>query len=446
MFPPFPTEKASIFLKSIFSLLKEKKIEIKNIGLPSQERKNQGVMLGSAICINSNQEEIKLLCLSGISKEIKLNVENLDFEIVNPIISQEEINKALSENDEEIHKITAIIKEKKLPEAEIKILKEKRNLLCNQSLEKVYDLYSFTCFDKKEKSLKELCKENFNSKLPPTGTGECCAPKLIDFANKNNLQIISMAEFFYTEGMEFNLENISYPCDERCKIILPSMLGLEILYRDEDIIVVNKQSGLLSVPGRGPDKQDCIVNRLKNLFPQTIKQPAVHRLDMETSGLLVLAFTKEAHKNLSKQFEECRTSKKYVALLDGVLQKKGIANSGQMELYFRLDVENRPHQIWDSQYGKKAITQWKILNVEKYRDPEGTLKDVTRVEFVPITGRTHQLRLASADSHGFSVPIIGDTLYGKCIPGERLMLHAENLSFYHPTTNELLEFYCPSPF
>ena len=96
MFPPFPTEKASDFLKLIFSLLKEKKIEIKNIGLPSQERKNQGLMLGSAICINPNQEEIKLLCLSGISKEIKVNVENLDFEIVKPIISQEKINKALS--------------------------------------------------------------------------------------------------------------------------------------------------------------------------------------------------------------------------------------------------------------------------------------------------------------------------------------------------------------
>ncbi len=134
-----------------------------------------------------------------------------------------------------------------------------------------------------------------------------------------------------------------------------------------------------------------------------------------------------------------------------------------MELYFRLDVENRPHQIWDSVNGKKAITRWRILNLEKYCPPaaglsagvaskdstgpsQGRKRTVTRVEFTPLTGRTHQLRLASADSHGFGIPIIGDTLYGKCESGERLLLHASFLSFAHPVTGKKMEFNCPPPF
>ena len=167
---------------------------------------------------------------------------------------------------------------------------------------------------------------------------------------------------------------------------------------------------------------------------------------METSGLLILAFTKEAHKNLNRQFEDGLVKKQYIALLDGVLAKKGIPEEGQSELYFRLDIDNRPHQIWDEVYGKKAITQWKCLNVEDYTSPDGNRRAVTRVLFIPHTGRTHQLRLASADSHGFGIPIIGDTLYGTCAKGERLMLHAQYISFTHPITGQQMEFNCPAPF
>ena len=350
-------------------------------------------------------------------------------------------------------------------------LRKRREMLCAQSLERVHELYSFHCIDGKVRSLKEICAEYNRGKLPPTGTGDCCAPKLLDYAFAHDLFPISLAETANTaqsvsvcspevaEGAcdcsnerERRAEHATRdsgerptshsslltphlvsPCDERCGILLPAMLGLRILYRDEAICVVNKQSGLLSVPGRGEDKQDCIESRFKRFFGDrvVIVQPAVHRLDMETSGIMILAFTKEAHREMNRQFEAKEVHKEYVALLDGVLPKKGIAKHGQMELFFRLDVDNRPHQIWDAENGKSAVTEWEILGVERYHAPDGTTRNATRVKFMPHTGRTHQLRLASADSHGFGTPIIGDTLYGKCDEGERLMLQSVFCILYH---------------
>ena len=244
------------------------------------------------------------------------------------------------------------------------------------------------------------------------------------------------------------------PCHERCGYILPEILGLEILYRDEHIVVINKSSGLLSIPGRTEDKQDCVTSRLKNLFPNCIEQPSVHRLDMETSGLLVLALTKEAHRDLSIQFQEGNVKKEYIAILDGVLQKakgdnapKNGEKKGHVELKFRVDLENRPHQIYDEEYGKLGITDWELLDVFSMKTSmEGEKHPVTKVLFKPVTGRTHQLRLVSADSHGFGLPIVGDTLYGICRPGERLLLHSCKLEFNHPQTKERMCFYCPENF
>jgi tRNA pseudouridine32 synthase/23S rRNA pseudouridine746 synthase len=174
---------------------------------------------------------------------------------------------------------------------------------------------------------------------------------------------------------------------------------------------------------------------------------------METSGVLVLGLTEHSHRELSKQFEQGLVQKEYVALIDGIVEKatgqsapQNGATSGQMELYFRVDLDNRPHQMWDSENGKKAITMWKKISTQNYKNPLGQNKKVTRISFVPITGRTHQLRLAAADIHGLAMPIIGDTLYGNCLPGERLMLHARYLSFIHPVTNEKMEFICEPEF
>ena len=443
MFPPFDEKEAYSLCLKISENLRNGSYSIYSSSMESVERKNFPVMLGSLICKDKNNEKVKLFAISGSTKKIKKNKDD-DLIFVDAIVSAEQIEKALEKNDDEIHALTNTINSYSGSTEVLESLKKKRLELTSQSQKNVFNLYSFYCIDGKKRSLNEICTNNF----PPTGTGECCEPKLLNYAFKNNLQPLSMAEILFRRDEKFEEQDIKAipPCDERCSLILPSMLGIKILYRDEDIIVVNKQSGLLSVPGRGPDKQDCIVNRVKKIFPGCIQQPAVHRLDMETSGIMVLAFTKEAHKNINKQFEEGLVQKKYVALLDGILPKLKIPDEGQMELYFRLDIDNRPHQIWDEVNGKKAVTQWKILGVERYTDPHGKTTNATRVLFIPHTGRTHQLRLASADKHGFNVPIIGDTLYGNCTPGQRLMLHAQYIKFTHPTTGQTMEFTCPADF
>lgn len=440
MFPPFDEELAFKYCKEIISLLEEKKFSlVYTTEKISAERFANGIMIGVLVAKNSAQENKILFTVSGISRKIEGEFQDAIF--IEPVVSNKKIMSALQKNDKEIHLLTDELKICK--KDDLKKIQLRRSVLTSESLEKVHELYSFYCFDGKNRLLKQICK----NRLPPTGTGDCCAPKLLNFAFKNNLTPLSMCEVFYGKSTENKISGCKYsPCDERCGLILPEILGLKILYRDKDIIVVNKQSGLLSVPGRGPEKQDCIVNRVKKLFPECIEQPSVHRLDMETSGLMILAFTKDAHRNLCRQFEEGLVQKKYIALLDGILAKKGIQQSGIMELYFRLDIENRPHQIWDSVYGKKAITEWKILDVEKYLSPLGNKKDVTRVLFIPHTGRTHQLRLASADFHGFGVPIIGDTLYGHCEQNEQLMLHSCYIKFTHPSTGKVMEFNCESDF
>lgn len=440
MFPPFDEELALEYCKEIISLLNEKKLSIVyTTEKVSEERFENGIMIGVLVARNSLQQNKILFTVSGISRKIEGKFRDAIF--IEPIVSSKKIMSALQKNDKEIHSLTEKLKSCRIEN--IQDLQLRRSLLTSESLERVHELYSFYCSDGKIRSLKQICR----SQLPPTGTGDCCAPKLLNFAFENNLIPVSMCEVFYGKANEKKQPGVKYsPCDERCGLILPEMLGLKILYRDTDIIVVNKQSGILSVPGRGPEKQDCIVNRVKRLFPECIPQPSVHRLDMETSGLMVLAFTKDAHRKLSRQFEEGLVEKKYIALLDGILAKKGIPHAGTMELYFRLDVENRPHQIWDSVCGKKAVTEWKIIDVEKYLSPLKNKKNVTRILFVPHTGRTHQLRLASADSHGFGIPIIGDTLYGSCEPGERLMLHSCYIKFVHPSTGKVMEFNCKSDF
>ncbi len=202
---------------------------------------------------------------------------------------------------------------------------------------------------------------------------------------------------------------------------------LDFIYRDEFIAVINKQGGLLSVPGKGADKQDCVTARLKSIIPDCINQPSVHRLDMATSGLMVLALTTESHKNLSIQFQQREVEKKYIALLEKEIKEK----SGRIELPFRLDIDNRPYQIYDPAQGKIGITLWKKLAVENFR---------TRVEFIPLTGRTHQLRLHAAHKLGLGNPILGDALYGSGHEGDKLYLHACEISFTHPITKEKLTF------
>ena len=210
-------------------------------------------------------------------------------------------------------------------------------------------------------------------------------------------------------------------------------LKIQIIYAEPEFVIVSKPSGLLAVPGKGAENQDCVVSRIKALYPDCIEQPAVHRIDMDTSGLMVLALTADAHRELSRQFEHRETEKRYIALLDGEVT----GDEGTIELPFRLDVENRPVQIYDPVHGKTGITHWKVLST-------GNKK--TRVEFVPVTGRTHQLRVHAASKHGLGTPISGDRLYGSGTAPGQLKLHASYLSFNHPRTGERLEFCSEPPF
>lgn len=208
---------------------------------------------------------------------------------------------------------------------------------------------------------------------------------------------------------------------------------VKIIYGDDALVVIVKPGGLLSVPGRGPENQDCISSRLQAIYPEMIAQPAVHRLDMHTSGLMVYAVDKQTHRSLSIQFQNKAVEKKYIAVLEG----EPFGEEGEIRLPFRLDIDNRPLQIYDPIHGKLGITGWRKLEVANRR---------TRVEFTPYTGRTHQLRVHAAHHKGLGCPIVGDSFYGSGENGDEMLLHASFLAFTHPLTGCRLSFHDTPPF
>ncbi len=208
---------------------------------------------------------------------------------------------------------------------------------------------------------------------------------------------------------------------------------MRIIHVDPDLVVVDKEAGVLSVPGRGPEKQDSVETRIRALFPGCPAQPAVHRLDMDTSGLMILARTTEAHRALMASFRQRLVDKVYEAILDGEIEEA----AGRIELAFRLDPENRPRQVHDPERGKMGITLWHRLWAGRGR---------SRVRFIPLTGRTHQLRVHAAHPLGLGCPIVGDRLYGRRRPGERMLLHATALTLEHPRTGARLRFFSWPPF
>jgi len=208
---------------------------------------------------------------------------------------------------------------------------------------------------------------------------------------------------------------------------------VRIVYQDPVIVVVDKPGGLLAVPGRGAEKQDSVALRVRRMLPWCIEQPAVHRLDMDTSGLMVLGLTGAAHRHLSLQFAERRVGKQYLALLEGLVAEE----AGEIALRFRLDPTNRPTQVYDPVQGKLGISRWRKVETRGSR---------TLVAFSPLTGRTHQLRLHASHPLGLGCPIVGDRLYGTGQPGDQLMLHAAWLQFEHPATGQTLTFSLPPSF
>lgn len=412
--------------------------------------------------LNNNLEKYRLesvLEISAFKKQMKLNksdrkqlretkkqqLDDQDYqEFEKELIRQSNLDqfkfKILKRSwKREIDRMT---EQAELIKSQIKLLKKERKDKSNQLQDKLFEQYTFLNKDGKEKSLGEIFKETVFEK-PPSGAGECATPKLLQYAFKNHLKPIVFAEFWYGPSPESEIRKHSnfYPaCSGKCRPILKHMLKgipvdenpvfselskekqLKIVFEDDSIIVVNKPNELLSIPGI--EIQDSVYPRLQE--KSTDFEPLiVHRLDMSTSGLMVVAKTKKAHKNLQNQFLKQSIKKRYTALLDGV----PATVEGEINLPLRPDPLDRPRQQLDFKHGKKALTVWKLI-----REEDGK----ALVHFWPKTGRTHQLRVHSAHRLGLDTPIVGDELYGK--PADRLYLHAAVLEFVHPTTGEMMRF------
>lgn len=280
-------------------------------------------------------------------------------------------------------------------------------------------------------------------KTPPAGAGECAAPKLLQQAYLHHWKPIAMAEFWWGNSPKNEVRHHGYyypACKGKCEPILRHMLqGLEveanpmqqeaergneklnIVYEDQWLLIINKPAGMLSVPGK--ERQTSIYDLAREAYPEAEGPMIVHRLDMATSGLLIIAKDKKTHQHLQAQFKNRSIRKKYIALLDGIVPE----DEGTIELPLCPNPLDRPRQMVDTQYGKPAITYYQVLErTDKY----------TRIALYPHTGRTHQLRVHAAHPSGLHCPIIGDELYGK--KDKRLYLHAESIEFTHPVNGQAM--------
>ncbi|MCF8449416.1 MAG: RNA pseudouridine synthase [Taibaiella sp.] len=306
----------------------------------------------------------------------------------------------------------------------------------------LFEQYLFLNKDGKSKSLQDIFSATAFGR-PPAAAGECATPKLLQYAFAQGYHPLAMAEFWWGAAprSEIRKHKQFYPaCAGKCKPILAHMLegmpldenpflqaaegnsGLEIVFEDDYLLVVNKSAGLRSVPG--VDISDSVYSRLKSTLANT-EPLMVHRLDMGTSGLLVVAKTRGAHKHIQKQFLDRVVSKRYTALLSKAIDQ----TEGEISLPLCPDPFNRPRQMVCFETGKTSITKWKVV---------ATIGEVTKVHFWPLTGRTHQLRMHAAHEMGLNAPIVGDDIYGNA--GTRLYLHAAQLSFIHPKTKERISF------
>ena len=307
-----------------------------------------------------------------------------------------------------------------------------------------------------EKDIEQIFAETAR-RNPPAGTGECAAPKLLQYAYLHGLQPLAMAEWWWGDSPkgEIRRHGHYYPsCRHKCEPILRHMLqGLDVepnpllisntdatqlhtVYEDDYLLVVNKPAGMLSVPGK--TGQASVLSILQERYPDATGPLLVHRLDMDTSGLLLAAKDKDIHAQLQAQFESRSVKKRYLALLEGVPQGK--APKGFIRLPMRPDYDNRPYQLVDFEYGKPAVTRYEILSPLA----DETSKERTLIHYYPETGRTHQLRVHSAHPDGMNCPIVGDPLYGQ--PADRLYLHAEYLEFRHPVHGKIMKIQSTHPF
>jgi tRNA pseudouridine32 synthase/23S rRNA pseudouridine746 synthase len=401
------------------------------------------------------QEKRQILCQTLTEENLTFALEQLDEESRQQGIERRKLKR---QQNELLQPLKDLITK---ADGRIRELKQQRKELSRQLQAQMHAAYSLTNFAGQSLSLQRLMPAG----SIPTGTGDCCAPKLLHYAATHNLKPLAMAEFWWGSTNEDKVQGNFYgACAERCQPLMgfllsglkpkesaplpsrerevinfsPCSAGIEgkvslpILYEDEWLIAVNKPAGLLSVPGRYRDRQDSILSRLRHLLPDGMALMAVHRLDQETSGILLLARDLPTYRQLSQQFQQRQTHKIYEAVLSGSIT----TNQGAIELPLWGDPENRPYQTVNWQKGKPSLTRFQVITREGH---------YTRVEFIPLTGRTHQLRLHAADPRGLGIPILGDRLYG-CCASTRLHLHARELRFKHPQSEKNLHILATTPF
>lgn len=340
--------------------------------------------------------------------------------------------------------------ENKLKEFEKKIqeLEGLRKFLSSELQKRIFESYVLKNANGDKLNMLDVFLREKNQ-LPPAASGECAAPKLFNYAYLNDFKPIALAEFWWGEGSRDKIRKHKhyYPvCKSKCEPILNFMLqglnveqdplnvekpipAIDVLFEDDHFVIINKPSGFLSAPGK--TKAPSVYTWIKENFPENTDMKPVHRLDMDTSGILVIAKNDNTYISLQKQFLNKQIRKEYIAVLDGVIKdKKGI-----IDLPLRPDFEDRPRQMICNELGKESITEFEVIEVNNNK---------TRILFRPITGRTHQLRVHASHPLGLNIPIVGDSLYGA--KSYRLLLHASKIEFFHPITQKRITIQSSAPF
>ena len=382
-------------------------------------------------------------------RDERRQIGNLTAEEQEALLNQSRFEKAelkriRQRHEEKLRKIADEIADYR---CRIDELKQHRKAMSEALQERIFRLFVVRNALGERRDLVEVFKPL--GTLPPAGAGECCAPRLLNYAYNNDLHPVCMAEFWWGASPvgEVRHHGHFYPaCRSKCKPILDFMLQgldvennalglplddspLDVVYDDRWLTVLNKPSGMLTVPGKL--LEDSLLTRYRTAHPEATGPIVVHRLDQETSGLVIFAKDKEVHKALQQQFEAHAVRKCYVALVDGRVPQ----DEGLIDLPLRPDVDDRPRQRVDHECGKPAVTRYRVLD----RKPH-----VTRLALEPLTGRTHQLRVHCSHPGGLNCPIVGDRLYGKA--STRLMLHAQSITFVHPVTGDKKTLECNSGF
>ncbi|CAM3228846.1 RluA family pseudouridine synthase [Corallococcus soli] len=334
-------------------------------------------------------------------------------------------------------------------ERRLRALDRLRRIVSRGFMKQLHDTYAITNARGQTRPLRTL----YAGAEPPSGAGDCAGAKLLGYAFAHGLEPVALAEFWWgtPPASGGRIQGEFYPaCRDKCGPLLPFMLegiqvsaprsfvpppaptaDLSIVFEDAWLVIIDKPCGLLSVPGRDAALTDSALTRLRARHPHATGPLLVHRLDLDTSGLLVAALDARTHAALQRQFLHREVDKRYVALIDGPVR----GDSGTITLPLRVDLDDRPRQMVDPVHGKSAVTDWRVLQREEGR---------TRMAFHPRTGRTHQLRVHAAHPQGLGAPIVGDPLYGHA--NRRLFLHAEALCFVHPATGQRVSFTRAAPF